>query len=100
MGVVAGSGSGSGTGSGSGVGTGWVGTAGRDRGGATAASRSGTVGVGATSGPADFTSLLGDVETKLFDRFPDDTVVHPGHGLPTTLGAERPHLEEWRARGW
>ncbi len=57
-------------------------------------------GVGATSGPADFTSLLGDVETKLFDRFPDDTVVHPGHGLPTTLGAERPHLEEWRARGW
>jgi hypothetical protein len=27
-------------------------------------------------------------------------VVHPGHGKPTTLGAERPHLEEWRARGW
>lgn len=57
-------------------------------------------GVGATSGPADFASLLGDVETKLFDRFADDTVVHPGHGLPTTLGVERPHLKEWRARGW
>jgi len=26
--------------------------------------------------------------------------VHPGHGQPTTLGAERPHLDEWRARGW
>lgn len=57
-------------------------------------------GVGKTAGPAEFTSLLDDVETKLFDRFPDDTVVHPGHGLPTTLGAERPHLAQWRARGW
>ncbi len=57
-------------------------------------------GVGKTAGPAEFTSLLGDVEAKLFDRFPDDTVVHPGHGLPTTLGAERPHLAQWRARGW
>jgi hypothetical protein len=27
-------------------------------------------------------------------------VVHPGHGKPTTLGEERPHLQEWRARGW
>ena len=57
-------------------------------------------GVGATSGPADFTSLIDDVETKLFDRFADNTVVHPGHGLPTTLGTERLHLAEWRARGW
>ena len=30
----------------------------------------------------------------------DDTLVYPGHGLGTTLGAERPHLDEWRARGW
>ena len=29
-----------------------------------------------------------------------DTIVHPGHGADTTLGAERPHLDEWRARGW
>lgn len=28
------------------------------------------------------------------------TVVYPGHGDDTTLGAERPHLDEWRARGW
>jgi len=57
-------------------------------------------GVGRVTNPEDFLSLLHDVETKLFDRFPDDTVVHPGHGDGTTLGAERPHLPEWRARGW
>jgi hypothetical protein len=26
--------------------------------------------------------------------------VYPGHGTDTTLGAERPHLAEWRERGW
>ena len=57
-------------------------------------------GVGKTGSGADFDSLLGDVTTKLFDRFADDTVVHPGHGSDTTLGTERPHLAEWRARRW
>lgn len=57
-------------------------------------------GVGKTHTPEQFASLLGDVTTKLFDRFDDDTIVLPGHGLPTTLGAERPHLDEWRVRGW
>ncbi|QIK72982.1 MBL fold metallo-hydrolase [Propioniciclava coleopterorum] len=57
-------------------------------------------GVGKTGSTDDFTRLLDDVEAKLFDRFGDDTVVQPGHGLPTTLGAERPHLAEWRERGW
>ncbi|MDR6638966.1 MBL fold metallo-hydrolase [Paenarthrobacter nitroguajacolicus] len=58
-------------------------------------------GVGNTQkDPARFTSLLNDVSERLFDAYPDETLVHPGHGLPTTLGAERPHLEEWRARGW
>ena len=57
-------------------------------------------GVGRVTNPEDFKSLLHDVETKLFERFPDDTVVHPGHGDDTTLGAERPHLAEWRTRGW
>ena len=33
-------------------------------------------------------------------RAPDETWVYPGHGNDTTLGAERPHLAEWRARGW
>ena len=58
-------------------------------------------GVGNTQNdPARFTSLLNDVSERLFYAYPDETLVHPGHGLPTTLGAERPHLEEWRARGW
>lgn len=57
-------------------------------------------GVGKTVGPEQFTSLLDDVEQRLFAIYPDDTVVWPGHGLPTTLGAERPHLPEWRRRGW
>ena len=58
-------------------------------------------GVGNTHGsPKDFESLLHDVEHKLFDRLADDTWVYPGHGADTTLGAERPHLGEWRARGW
>jgi glyoxylase-like metal-dependent hydrolase (beta-lactamase superfamily II) len=30
----------------------------------------------------------------------DDTWIYPGHGSDTTLGAERPHLSEWRERGW
>lgn len=57
-------------------------------------------GVGKTWKDGDFERLLGDVATKVFDRYPDSTVVHPGHGDDTTLGAERPHLAEWRARGW
>jgi hypothetical protein len=48
----------------------------------------------------DFASLVDDVEERLFGTLPDDTWVYPGHGKDTTLGAERPHLAEWRARGW
>ncbi len=57
-------------------------------------------GVGKTGSSADFASLIGDVETKVFGRLPDETWVYPGHGNDTTLGAERPHLGEWHARGW
>jgi glyoxylase-like metal-dependent hydrolase (beta-lactamase superfamily II) len=49
---------------------------------------------------ADFTSLMNDLEAKAFGVLPDATWVYPGHGADTTLGAERPHLAEWRARGW
>jgi glyoxylase-like metal-dependent hydrolase (beta-lactamase superfamily II) len=47
-----------------------------------------------------FASLIHDVETKLFDRLPDETWFYPGHGDDSTLGSERPHLPEWKARGW
>ena len=58
-------------------------------------------GVGNTFGSAsNFASLIHDVETKLFDRLPDETRVYPGHGADTTLGRERPALPEWRIRGW
>jgi glyoxylase-like metal-dependent hydrolase (beta-lactamase superfamily II) len=57
-------------------------------------------GPGRTNTPEDFTSLMNDLESKIFDRFDDHTVVHPGHGDDTTLGTERPHLAEWRKRGW
>jgi glyoxylase-like metal-dependent hydrolase (beta-lactamase superfamily II) len=58
-------------------------------------------GVGNTQGDAArFQQLIGDVSSKIFDRLPDDTWFYPGHGNDSTLGAERPHLEEWRERGW
>lgn len=57
-------------------------------------------GPGRTSTPEDFDSLMTDLERRIFDVFEDDTVIYPGHGKGTTLGAERPHLAEWRARGW
>jgi glyoxylase-like metal-dependent hydrolase (beta-lactamase superfamily II) len=57
-------------------------------------------GVGKTNSPQDFTSLLSDVTDRLFGPLPDPTWVYPGHGKDTTLGTERPHLAEWRARGW
>jgi glyoxylase-like metal-dependent hydrolase (beta-lactamase superfamily II) len=56
-------------------------------------------GPGRTLSPEAFTSLMNDLTERVFDRLPDDTWVYPGHGDDTTLGRERPHLAEWRARG-
>ena len=57
-------------------------------------------GVGKTWQPGDFSQLLEDVTTRVFDVYGDSAVVYPGHGDDTTLGAERPSLAEWRERGW
>lgn len=58
-------------------------------------------GVGNTKLPGQsFESLYADVTERIFDVYPDDTWFYPGHGNDSTIGAERPHLEEWRARGW
>lgn len=58
-------------------------------------------GVGNTFGDeAAFAQLIDEVETKIFQRLPDDTWFYPGHGGDSTLGAERPSLPDWRARGW
>ena len=58
-------------------------------------------GVGNTQqDPQRFNSLFADVFERIFEYLPDETLVHPGHGTGTTLGAERPHLAEWKERGW
>jgi glyoxylase-like metal-dependent hydrolase (beta-lactamase superfamily II) len=57
-------------------------------------------GPGKTGSPEDFTSLMDDLEQRVFGALPDDTVVYPGHGRDTNLGVERPQLAEWRSRGW
>ena len=58
-------------------------------------------GIGNTKNPGQsFDSLIEDVTTRVFDVYDDDTWFYPGHGDDSTLGAERPHLDEWRARGW
>lgn len=49
--------------------------------------------------PELFKQIIEQVETKLF-TLPEDTVVYPGHGDDTTIGAEKPHLAEWKERGW
>jgi glyoxylase-like metal-dependent hydrolase (beta-lactamase superfamily II) len=46
-----------------------------------------------------FRTIMRSLQEQLF-ALDDETWVYPGHGDDTTLGAERPHLEEWRARGW
>jgi glyoxylase-like metal-dependent hydrolase (beta-lactamase superfamily II) len=58
-------------------------------------------GVGNTFGDAGaFEQLITDVEERIFQRLPDDTWFYPGHGNDSTIGAERPHLAQWRERGW
>ena len=58
-------------------------------------------GVGNTKNPGQsFESLIDDVTVRVFDVYDDDTWFYPGHGDDSTLGAERPHLAEWRERGW
>ena len=58
-------------------------------------------GVGNTFGDESaFEQLITDVEERIFQRLPDETWFYPGHGNDSTLGAERPHLAEWRERGW
>ena len=58
-------------------------------------------GPGATKFPGgDFPTIIRSIEERLFARFGPDTIVLPGHGDSTTIGTERPHLQEWIDRGW
>jgi glyoxylase-like metal-dependent hydrolase (beta-lactamase superfamily II) len=58
-------------------------------------------GPGATSFPGgDFATIIRSIESRLFSPLAAETIVMPGHGNDTTIGDERPHLQEWVDRGW
>ncbi len=44
---------------------------------------------------ADFTTIIRSIDDRIFTAFDADTLVLPGHGASTTVGAEAPHLDEW-----
>ena len=48
----------------------------------------------------DFNAIIRSIEDRLFVHLPAETLVLPGHGDNTTVGTERPHLQEWVDRGW
>ncbi|MDQ1438186.1 MAG: hypothetical protein QOK43_1815 [Acidimicrobiaceae bacterium] len=47
-----------------------------------------------------FPTIITSLEDRLFAGLDPGTVVMPGHGNDTTIGTERPHLQEWIDRGW
>lgn len=49
---------------------------------------------------SSFSQIMDSLEREVFPRLSDETIVHPGHGTGTTIGVERPHVGEWRLRGW
>ena len=58
-------------------------------------------GPGATKFPGgDFQTIIRSIEDRLFSKLEPEVVVMPGHGVDTTIGAERPRLQEWVDRGW
>ena len=57
-------------------------------------------GAGNTFGSdAAFDQIIEQIDRRLF-TLPTDTIVLPGHGIDTTIGTERPHLDEWIERRW
>ncbi len=57
-------------------------------------------GLGRTTSEGDFVRLYKDVTKRVFEEFPDNAIIRPGHGKPTTLGEERPKLGDWWERRW
>ena len=49
---------------------------------------------------SDFDTIIQSIDRRLFAQLDPDTLVLPGHGDDTTIGTERPHLQEWVDRGW
>jgi glyoxylase-like metal-dependent hydrolase (beta-lactamase superfamily II) len=58
-------------------------------------------GAGATKFEGgDFQTIIKSIDERIFRKFDASTIVLPGHGDRTTVGAESPHLQEWVDRGW
>ncbi|MHB1786930.1 MAG: MBL fold metallo-hydrolase [Acidimicrobiales bacterium] len=58
-------------------------------------------GPGNTTFPGgDFPTIIESIDRRLFAPLAPGTIVMPGHGTDTTIGSERPHLQEWVDRGW
>jgi glyoxylase-like metal-dependent hydrolase (beta-lactamase superfamily II) len=57
-------------------------------------------GPGTTKAGGHFPTIIRSIEERLFARLDAGTLVLPGHGEDTTIGTERPHLDEWVERGW
>jgi glyoxylase-like metal-dependent hydrolase (beta-lactamase superfamily II) len=47
---------------------------------------------------SDFPTIIASIRDRLL-TLPPDTIVLTGHGAPTTIGVEAPHLQEWVDRG-
>ena len=48
----------------------------------------------------DFETIIRSIDDRLFAKLAPDTIILPGHGDQSTIGTERPHLQEWVDRGW
>jgi glyoxylase-like metal-dependent hydrolase (beta-lactamase superfamily II) len=48
----------------------------------------------------NFATIITSIEERVFGAFSDATTIWPGHGTPSSVGVERPHLDEWVERGW
>ena len=48
----------------------------------------------------DFDAIIRSIDELMFSKFSPETLVLPGHGDRTTIGAESPHFDEWVERGW
>ena len=58
-------------------------------------------GPGNTTFPGgDFPTIIRSIEDRLFSKLTPETIILPGHGDQSTIGDERPHLQEWIDRGW
>ena len=54
----------------------------------------------ATFEGGSFSSIIASIDERLFGVYADNVTFWPGHGAPSTIGAERGHLDEWVERGW